>query len=126
MTGPARKILIVDDEEVIVEILRRRLERMGFEVSIAHDSTSAVMQIGKTGYDLVICDAVLQNGASGFEVLRAAKSSGRAVNFVAMSGYPETDDSVSALMESGASLFVKKPFSSLGGVAEKMASLASR
>jgi DNA-binding NtrC family response regulator len=108
-----KRILIIDDEEMIVDILRRRFERMGFAVCTAQDGDEGIGVIENNDLDVVLCDIKMPNGASGNEVLRASKSRNPGTRFVAMSGQLMSDVSVRKLLEDGADLFVKKPFPSL-------------
>jgi len=121
----SRKILIVDDEEIIVDILKRRFGRMGFSVYSAMDGQEAVDLLSKQKMDLVVCDVLLPNDISGEEVLEVARDQNPDSHFVAMSGHILSDDSVQSLMAHGADLFIKKPFPSLSEVTEQMADLVS-
>ncbi len=118
-----KKVLLIDDEEVIVDILRRRFERLGFNVLTAYDGTQAIDIIQSEKVDLVVCDVRMPNGVDGQDVLRAKQEFNPESHFVAISGHIMTDDSVQELMADGASLFVKKPFPSLADVTENMANL---
>lgn len=113
-----KKILIIDDEEMIVDILRRRFERMGFEVSTARDGDEGIEVIENQNLDVILCDIKMPHGASGSEVLRVSKDRNPRTRFVAMSGQLMSDASVKKLMSDGADLFVKKPFPSLQETAE--------
>lgn len=118
-----KKILIVDDEKIIVDILTRRFNRMGFSVSTALDGVEAAQKIKNEEIDLVICDVLLPNGISGEKVLAEAKRQRPNSRFVAISGNVMSDKSVQKLMDSGADLFIKKPFPSLGEATQQMAAL---
>ncbi len=121
----SRKVLIVDDEEIIVDILKRRFGRMGFSVYSAMDGKEAVDLLARQRVDLVICDVLLPNDVSGETILEAAREQNPGAHFVAMSGHILSDASVQSLMAHGADLFIKKPFPSLTEVTEQMASLVS-
>ena len=123
MAPEQKKILIVDDEEIIVDILKRRFERMGFCVDTACDGACAIAIIKAHAVDLVICDIRMPNGTDGEDVLRAAREFVPGARFVAMSGHIMTDESVQRIMNSGVSLFLKKPFPSLGEATQQMANL---
>ncbi len=120
-----KKVLLIDDEEIIIDILRRRFERLGFSVLTAYDGSSAIDIIQSEELDLVICDVKMPNGLDGEDVLRAKQKYNPGSHFVAISGHVMTDESVQHLMKGGASLFVKKPFPSLTDVTEKMAGLVT-
>ena len=65
-TVPTR-VLVVDDEPMVREVLGRYLERAGFEVDQAIDGTDALRQLDSVGADLVVLDLMLPR-VDGFEV----------------------------------------------------------
>src|SRR4030066_510800 len=69
----AKKILIVDDEEVIRKFLRINLIKWGYEVKEAVDGVEALEQLSKDHFDLLISDITMPN-KDGWEVLKAVKS----------------------------------------------------
>ena len=75
--GPAHKqakILVVDDERSLVDLVRSYLEAEGFAVLAAYDGVSAVERTRQEHPDLVILDLMLP-GIDGIEVCRASASS---------------------------------------------------
>jgi|GEM_PF-2696745 len=120
-----KRVLLIDDEEIIVDILRRRFERLGFAVLTAYDGSSAIDLIQQEKIDLVVCDVKMPNGTDGEDVLKAKQKYNPSSHFVAISGHVMTDESVQLLMNNGASLFVKKPFPSLADVTQQMAMLVT-
>ena len=69
-----KKILIVDDEKMIVEVLSDFLEENGYTVLIARDGMQAVMQANRNKPDLILLDIMLPAG-SGFTVLDRLRQS---------------------------------------------------
>ena len=67
------KILVVDDEKKIVEIVRAYLEREGYEVSAAYDGKSALEAVKRMPPDLVVLDLMLPQ-ISGWDVCRALRA----------------------------------------------------
>lgn len=120
----SKKILIIDDEKVIVDILKRRFQRMGFVVTTAHDGLEGINAIKNEPIDLVVCDIKMPRGVSGVDVLYATKKFKPNARFVAISGHLVSNKSVDEIMKGGATLFVKKPFSSLSEVTQQIARLA--
>ncbi|MFQ5650675.1 MAG: response regulator [bacterium] len=118
-----KNILIVDDEVIILDVLKRRLERMGFVVKIAHDGQRAIDILQSEQVDLIVCDATLPVSVDSHEVLKVSRTRHPHASFVAMSGHLEADESVQRLMCGGASLFIKKPFPSLREVTREIADL---
>jgi two-component system response regulator VicR len=105
MTG---RILVVDDERPIAEILKFNLEREGFHVEVAHDGDEAVAMATTAPYDLVILDIMLPN-RDGFSVCREIRASS-AVPILMLSAKEAEVDKVLGL-ELGADDYVTKPFS---------------
>ena len=120
-----KKILIIDDEETIVDILKRRFERLGFMVYSECDGAPAIEVLKKEMLDLVVCDVKMPNGISGSDVLKASQTYNPGTKFVAMSGHLNSHESVESIMKDGASVFIKKPFPCLTEVTRKIASLVA-
>jgi CheY-like chemotaxis protein len=121
-----KTILVVDDEKVILDILKRRFERIGFEVQTAHNGSQGIEMLKNTTFDLVICDIKMPNGVTGIGVLNALKRYQPQTHFVATSGHLFTNAALQEIIQSGASLFIKKPFTSLNDIAVQIASLIAK
>jgi two-component system phosphate regulon response regulator PhoB len=103
-------ILIVDDEESLVEILRYNLERAGFEVASARDGEEALMLIAEHTPDLVVLDWMLPH-LSGIEVCRQIRRNGaQAIPIIMLTARAEEADKIRAL-NTGADDYLTKPFS---------------
>lgn len=100
-----RKILLVDDEEAILKILRIKLRISGYEVLIARDGQQALELIKTAHPDAVVLDIIMP-GTDGFQVLEILKSLPY-VPVIASSARPENGEKALAL---GAKDFVAKPF----------------
>ena len=61
------RVLVVDDEKVIRNLLQLSLQRMGYQVVIATDGPEALALFGEYGFDLVLLD-ILMPGMDGFDV----------------------------------------------------------
>ena len=74
LEGQGRKILVIDDEEAILEMVRETLLQQGYEVDIARDGESALRRATQKRYDLALCDWKMPglNGEQIYERLRAA------------------------------------------------------
>ena len=70
--GAGRKVLVIDDEEAILEMMREELSQSGYEVDVARDGESALKQLGQTPYDLTLCDWKMPglNGQQIYERVR--------------------------------------------------------
>lgn len=121
----AKRILIIDDEEIIVNIMKRRFERLGFEVETAHTGIEAVDILANAPIDLVLADMKMPDNYSGHDIMELAKQHQPEAPFVLMSGQILSEDTVNDFMKNGAAMFVKKPFSSLSNVTKEIAELAN-
>ena len=68
----AAKVLVVDDERIIVKGLRYSLQQEGYEVDCAYDGEEAVNAIREKHFDIVLLDVMLPK-LSGFEVLQQVR-----------------------------------------------------
>ncbi len=69
----AKKILLVEDEPLLSNLLKQRLEKEGMEVTQAHDGEEALTFLRASKPDLIILDIILPK-VSGFEVLQFLQS----------------------------------------------------
>ena len=65
-----RRILVVDDDAAIRSLVRRVLERAGYEVATARDGGEAIALIARDDYDVVLLD-VMMPGVDGLEVVES-------------------------------------------------------
>lgn len=63
-----KKILIIEDEELLCNLLERKLNEEGYQVSVAKDGVEGMKMIRETKSDLVLLDIVMPN-KNGFEVM---------------------------------------------------------
>jgi two-component system response regulator PilR (NtrC family) len=104
----AFRILVVDDELGMRELLEFMLKREGYDVVVAENGQCAVSLIARNNFDLLLCDIRLGD-ISGLEVLRAAKKKHTETVAIMISAYSTTEEAVEAMNE-GAYDFVPKPF----------------
>ncbi len=105
-----RKILIVDDEEVIRKILRIHLDKLGYEVKEAADGEQAIEELGKDVFDLLICD-VLMPKKDGWEVVKEVKSNSKTKHLPVILLTAKNEDSdMFKGYDLGANYYMTKPF----------------
>ncbi|MGH8824719.1 MAG: response regulator transcription factor [Jiangellaceae bacterium] len=103
-----RRVLVVDDDPTVSDVVRRYLERAGFDVDKAGDGLSALALAAERPPDLVVLDLMLP-GMSGLEVCRRLRRSSD-VPVVMLTALGEESDRVVGF-ETGADDYVTKPFS---------------
>lgn len=107
-TTSASRVLVVDDEPMVLEVVTAYLERDGFEVATASSGTEALDAIAQNRPDLIVLDVMLPE-IDGFDVLgRIRRSSDTPV--ILLTARTEEPDRVLGL-ELGADDYVVKPFS---------------
>ena len=102
------RILVVDDERSMREMLSIALGREGFDVTVAESRATAAAVIAKDPVDLVITDVRLPDG-DGIEILRHVKTGSPDTVVIVMTAYGSTRDAVDA-MKLGAHDYLLKPF----------------
>ncbi|MBC7217331.1 MAG: response regulator transcription factor [Candidatus Caldatribacterium sp.] len=102
------RILVVDDEQAVGEILRLYLEREGFEVTVVYDGEAALEAVRRHPFDLVLLDLMLPK-KDGWTVCREIRSFS-SVPIIMLTARGEEVDRVLGL-ELGADDYVPKPFS---------------
>jgi len=105
------KILVVDNEEDILELVRYNLVREGYKVICAATGEQALSKAGSETFDLILLDLMLP-GIDGLEVAKRLKNKPetRQVPIIMLSAKGEESDIVTGL-ELGADDYVTKPFS---------------
>ena len=102
------RILIVDDDRAICELLNENLTERGYECAEAYDGLTALIDVAKEHYDAVLLDVGLPE-VSGMEALPRIRNKHNDVAVIMITGYAEVGLAVEA-MRLGASDFVVKPF----------------
>ena len=105
----AKKILVVDDELNIVDILRFNLQREGYEVLAAYDGQEGLDKARSEGPDLILLDVMLPE-KDGFQVCEELRKTDRLTPIIMLTAREEERDRVMGL-ELGADDYVVKPFS---------------
>ncbi len=106
---PKVRILVVDDEPSMREMLRIVLRRDGYDVTIAENGREAIEQLHRQQFDLLLSDIKMPD-VTGVEVLRAAKDVNKDIVAFMMTAYASTSTAVEA-MRLGAVDYFTKPFS---------------
>ncbi len=104
----ATRILVVDDEQVIRDILGDFLSMEGFEVHTAEDGSQALVELSRRHYDLVLTDLKMPN-VGGLELLAAIQKHAPSVVTILMTGFGTVETAIDA-MKQGAYDYILKPF----------------
>jgi CheY-like chemotaxis protein len=102
------KILIVDDEQFVRDLLEKVLKRRGHEVVAAADADHALAALETTTFDLLLTDVVMP-GMDGFDLLRRVKSAHPQIKVIVLTGYARKQ-SISDFLLYGADDYLSKPF----------------
>ena len=102
------KILVVDDERGLREVLSIMLKRAGYAVTEASDGDEAIGHMSKEIFDLVITDLRMPK-VDGMAVLKAVKSSSPETVVLVITAFATADSAVDA-MKQGAYDYLTKPF----------------
>ena len=101
------RVLFVDDEAGIREVLGTELKRMGHDLTICADGESAVKAIDKTSFDAAIIDLRMP-GLSGWDVIEHLETVSPETEFVIITGHGDMDEAIQAVRQ-GAYDFLPKP-----------------
>lgn len=104
----ALKILIVDDDEVTLSLLSKRLGKAEYEVETAGNGIEAVEKIAQNFYDVVLTDLMMPGGVDGIEVLEKAKGKNLKTEVILITAHASIDNAIVA-MKKGAADYLQKP-----------------
>jgi len=112
----AHKVLLVDDDHAIREMMSVTLERRGFDVVAAASVTEALRRITTENFDVLITDLHMPNPGDGFTVVTAMRHSQPDALTLLVSGYPDVQSAMAAILLEADEIIVK-PFE-VGRLAE--------
>ena len=105
--NPLKRVLVVDDEPMIVSLLSTILREKGWDVAEARSGTEGIDLLDRGRFDVILTDLVMP-GDSGMDLLRAAKEIHPDVEVILMTGYATADTAIEA-MRNGAFHYIMKP-----------------
>jgi len=108
MDAPLTKVLVVDDDPALRQLLADYLNRHGYDTLLAADAADLESRIERFSPDLIVLDRMLPAG-DGAEACRRLRQQGEDIPIILLTGRDETVDRVIGL-EAGADDYVGKPF----------------
>lgn len=103
------RILVVEDERRLADLLKDGLTREGFAVDLAHDGREALWLATEQSYDVIVLDVMLP-GSNGYEVCAALRAAGNWTPILMLTAKDGEYDEAEAL-DTGADDYLTKPFS---------------
>lgn len=104
-----KKILVVDDEPTILELIEYNLESNDYQVSTANEGQMALDKANTGKFDLILLDQMLPK-LSGIEVLKKMRKAGNLTPVIFLTAVDSEDNKIEGLI-SGADDYITKPFS---------------
>ncbi|OLS38217.1 response regulator [Alkalihalophilus pseudofirmus] len=105
-----KKILVVDDEEILRMLICDTLEDLGYEIDEAEDGHEALKKVELQSYDLMVLDYMMPN-VTGIEVIeRLSKETKKKLPILMLTAKAQAADR-KVVLEKGADYFMSKPFS---------------
>ncbi|MBI4163753.1 MAG: response regulator [Candidatus Aenigmarchaeota archaeon] len=100
-------VLVLDDQRIVVDVAEEILKSRGYKVLTAYSAPEALGKLNERP-DIVLCDILLGDGATGYDFMDSARGKGYDGPFVFMSAF----DKRSEALARGGSGYVRKPFDS--------------
>ena len=116
MADGKTKILVVDDDARLRDLLNRYLNEQGFAVRVVSDATEMNRQLARERYDLMILDLMLP-GEDGLSICRRLRGGGEKMPIIMLTAKGDEVDRIVGL-EIGADDYLAKPFNPRELVAE--------
>jgi len=106
--GSSGRVLVVDDEDVVQDVLGTLLRRSAYEVVPAESAEAAIDALGRGRFDVVLLDVMLP-GLGGMELLEQLRATHPAMPVLIMTAFSSVENAVEA-MKRGAFHYLPKPF----------------
>ncbi|ESU25114.1 response regulator receiver protein [Flavobacterium enshiense DK69] len=104
-----KKVLIIEDDRIIINILNFLLKKEGFEISFAQDGIEGIEKISAIRPDLIISD-IMMPYKSGREITLFAKTNFPEIPIIMISSLGKEDQTVIEVANLGVDEFIAKPF----------------
>ena len=107
MIQPKLRVLFVDDEQAIRDVMQIEIPRMGHDLTICEDGDKALQELKKQSFDVAVIDLRMP-GIDGWEVVEFLKANSPETEFIISTGHGNMDEAIRAVRE-GAFDFLQKP-----------------
>ena len=107
-TNPTHRILIVDDEDDLRELLSHVLSARGYEIQSAANGEEAILALKRESFDLALLDIQMPK-INGIQVLRYINENAPSTRAIMLTGYADLKNAMEA-REFGATDFISKPY----------------
>lgn len=101
------KVLLIDDEESILKIIKTVLTKEGYEVDTAKSKSEALTKLNTNSYNLILSDYLLEDG-TGIEILEDFRKKDSITPFIIITAYGSINGAVEAVKK-GANHYIPKP-----------------
>ena len=108
MSDSAARMIVVDDEEVVLLSVRKALRRDGYQIETANDASAALAMLETSTFDVMITDLMMP-GMDGMQLLEHVKDHFPEMRVVMITGYATMSTAMKAIRQ-GAFDFIAKPF----------------
>lgn len=102
------KMLVIDDEPSMQEVLKKLLKDDGYEVTVASSGNEGLHKLEQSGYDLVICDVMMPD-MNGLQTLEEIKKLEPEQMVIMITAYGSVEDAISAI-KGGAFDYITRPY----------------
>jgi two-component system KDP operon response regulator KdpE len=106
-SAPARRVLIVDDDQYVVNFLTMFFKHKGFQVAVARNALEMERQFGPVAFDVVVLDIRLKD-AEGTHLIPRIRELQASVPIVMLTGLGYDDELMNASLKAGANGYVSK------------------
>ncbi len=107
------RVLVVDDDEALLNLMALALRRRGYQVDLALDGYNALKLLAaQPSYSVLLTDLMMP-GMSGLELLREARKMDSRLEVVVVTAAPDLESAITALRADGAYDYLLKPFESM-------------
>ena len=103
-----KKIILIEDESSVVSFIKKGLQELDFEVSVAFDGNTGISMVEENDFDLIILDIMLP-GINGLDVCKEIRKNNKNIPILFLTALSSSENIVLGL-ESGGDDYLVKPF----------------